>query len=185
MRQDRLYRKITADEFLAMDFGTDRKFELVDGVIYMMTGATEKHAWVQGNLYFRIRSALEGSKCRAYGSEMGIRVTDTDVRYPDVSVFCGSRPDEADNVLALSDPKVVIEVISSSTAMIDQGTKLEEYKALSSIEVVGFVDPMNELIRTVRRTSAFGWLDANFAVRDLELPGLGIVISHADIFAPV
>ena len=44
MRADPAYRKITADEFLEMDFGTDKKFELHDGVIYMMTGGTEAHA---------------------------------------------------------------------------------------------------------------------------------------------
>ena len=44
MRLDPAYRKITADEFLAMDFGTDRKFELDDGVIVMMTGGTEPHS---------------------------------------------------------------------------------------------------------------------------------------------
>jgi len=44
MRPDPAYRKITADEFLAMEFGTDRKFELADGVIVMMAGGTEPHA---------------------------------------------------------------------------------------------------------------------------------------------
>ena len=50
MRHDPLYQPITVDQFLAIDFGTDRKFELVDGVIQMMTGGTSAHARVATNV---------------------------------------------------------------------------------------------------------------------------------------
>ncbi|MDB5694961.1 MAG: hypothetical protein JWN21_504, partial [Sphingomonas bacterium] len=56
MRTDPAYRKITADEFLAMDFGTDKRFELADGVIVMMTGGTVAHSWVKGNIYAWLRA---------------------------------------------------------------------------------------------------------------------------------
>lgn len=44
MASEPQYRPITADEFLAMDFGSDRKFELNNGVIRMMTGGSSDHA---------------------------------------------------------------------------------------------------------------------------------------------
>ena len=74
-----------------MDFGTDRQFELHAGVIYMMTGGSERHAWVQGNIHSWLRARLRGSGCRPYGPDMGVRVSDTDVRYPDVSVYRSPR----------------------------------------------------------------------------------------------
>lgn len=184
MRADPRYQKITAEEFLAIDFGTDRRFELVDGVIQMMGGGSEAHAWVQGNVHAWLRTALKGSNCRPYGPDMGIRVSDTDVRYPDISVHCGARPNPGETVLALAEPTIIIEVISPTTTTIDQGTKLEEYKLLSSVDLIAFIDPVNELVRTVKRTSAFGWVDTMFGARDLELPSLGLTISHGDIFAP-
>jgi Uma2 family endonuclease len=184
MRADPRYRKITAEEFLAIDFGTDRRFELVDGVIQMMGGGSEPHAWVQGNLFAWLRHALKGSKCRPYGPDMGIRVSDTDVRYPDISIHCGERPDPDDRVLALTEPTIVIEVVSPTTTMIDQGTKLEEYKELASVDLIAFIDPINELVRTVKRTSAFGWIDTMFGARDLDLPSIGLTIPHAEIFSP-
>jgi Uma2 family endonuclease len=183
MATDPLYQPITVEEFLTMDFGTDRKFELSNGVIQMMTGGTETHAWVQSNVAAWLRVALRGSGCRSYGSEMGIRISETDVRYPDVSVHCGSRPEHGANVKALATPIVVIEVLSPSTATYDQGTKLEEYKALPSVELVGFIDPVNELVRSVRRIAPSGWLDRMFSASDLELTPLGLVIPHAEIFA--
>ncbi|TCP34115.1 Uma2 family endonuclease [Sphingomonas sp. BK235] len=183
MATDAYYQPITADQFLAMDFGTDRKFELSNGVIQMMTGGTELHAWVQGNLVAWLRQALRGSGCRSYGSEMGVRVGEHDVRYPDVSIHCGKRPDHGENVRALDRPVVIIEVLSPSTATFDQGTKLEEYRSIDSVLQIVFVDPINQLIRTHRRLATGNWLISDYAATGIELPMLGITIPQEEIFA--
>lgn len=183
MRVDPAYRKITADEFLAMDFGTDRRFELEDGVIVMMAGGTEPHAWVQGNIFAWLRQHLRGSGCRPYGPDMALRVSDTEVRYPDVSIYCGPPRDALAEAKALSEPIVVIEVLSPSTATLDQGTKLEEYKRVPSVRTIAFVDPVNEMCRTVERMSEDGWLDHVFSgVSGIAIPTLAVTIPHAEIF---
>ena len=182
MATDPRYQPISADEFLAMDFATDRKFELSNGVIQMMTGGTETHAWVSLNLTSWLRRALRGSGCRPYGSEMGVRVTEIDVRYPDASIFCGSRPPHGSNIKALHDPVVVIEVLSPTTATYDQGTKLEEYQSIASVQLIVFLDPINELVSTYERTPR-GWFHQTPKVRDLVIARPAITIPHAEIFA--
>lgn len=184
MRVDPAYRKITAEEFLAMDFNTDRKFELADGVIVMMGGGTEAHAWVQGNIHSWLRYKLRGTKCRPYGSEMAIRVSDTEVRYPDISIHCGGSREGLEEALALREPTAVIEVLSPSTTTLDQGSKLEEYKSVSSIRTIAFVDPANEMCRTVERISDAGWLEHMFSgAGGIEIPAIGLTIPHGEIFA--
>lgn len=183
MRTDPAYRKITADEFLAMDFNTDRRFELHDGVIVMMAGGSEAHAWVQGNLYVALRIALKGSGCRPYGPDMAVRTSVTDIRYPDLSIHCGPRPDNDEAVTALDAPVAIVEVLWPGTTTLDQGTKLEEFKAIASVQAIAFVDPVNELVRTVSRHAGSGWIDTMFAAHDLALPFLDVVVPHADIFA--
>ncbi|WP_174278659.1 Uma2 family endonuclease [Sphingomonas bacterium] len=184
MRTDPAYRKITADEFLNMDFGSDRKFELADGVIVGMVGGTEPHAWVQGNIYNWLRNRLRGSRCRPYNSDMAVQVGDSQVRFPDVSVHCDQPPRlDLRSTTALPDPTVVIEVLSPSTAAIDQGEKLAEYKAVPSIRTIAFVDPDAELCRTVERLEN-GWLDHLFSGRTgIVIPALDLTIPHADVFA--
>lgn len=184
MRHDPAYRKITADQFLAMDFGTDRRFELEDGVIVMMAGGTEAHAWVQGNVFSWLRQRLRGTGCRPYGPDMALRVSDTDVRYPDVTIYCGQPPrDDLADATTLADPTVIIEVLSPSTTTLDQGTKLEEYKCLPSVRTIAFVDPVNEMCRTMERTQT-GWLDRMFSGQSgIALPTLGLTIPHQEIFA--
>ena len=185
MRHDPAYRPITAKEFLEIDFGTDKKFELDNGIVDMMTRGTEPHAWVQLNILSWLRTALRGSGCRPYGPDMGLRVGEIDVRYPDVSIYCAQPPrDELQNVKALSDPTVVIEILSPSTAALDQGTKLEEYKMIASIRTIAFVDPVNELCRTLERQGEKSWIDLMFSgQRGIDIPSLGLVIPHDEIFA--
>lgn len=185
MRHDPAYRPITADEFLAIDFGTDKKFELDNGVIYMMTGGTEPHAWVQLNILAWLRTKLRGTGCRPYGSDMGLQVNDLDIRYPDVAIYCAQPPrDELRNSKALADPAVVIEILSPSTTSFDQGTKLEEYKLIASVRTIAFVDPVNELCRTLERTGNTAWSDQMFSgERGIDIPSLGITIPHDEIFA--
>lgn len=183
MASDPLYQPITVDQFLAMDFKTDKKFELSNGVIHMMTGGTELHSWVQGNIYFWLRGKLRGSGCHPHGPDMGVRIGDIDVRYPDISVTCAPRPEDGAEVLVLHAPTIVIEVLSPSTTTYDQGTILEDYKAVASIELIAFVDPANELVRTVRRIKPAGWLDTTFAAVDFDLTPLGLTIPHSEIFA--
>jgi Uma2 family endonuclease len=149
----------------------------------MMTGGTETHAWIQNNITAWLRQALRGSGCRSYGSEMGIYVGPNDIRYPGASIHCGPRPDHGANVRALPSPVIVIEVLSPTRAHYDQGSKLEDYRAIESVELIGFVDAANELVRSIRRVKPSGWLDTMFAARDLELTPVGLTIPHAEIFA--
>lgn len=185
MRHDPAYRPITADEFLAIDFGTDKKFELVDGVIQMMTGGTSLHAHVAGNIYAFLRTRLRGSGCVPFNSDMALRVSETDVRYPDIAVYCGD-PMAIDKQprQAFDDPKVIIEILSPSTSILDQGTKLDEYRRLASVDTIVFVDPVNELTRTFQRLGPESWRDDMFAQpHDVPLPSLDLVIPCAEIFA--
>lgn len=184
MRHDPVYRPITADEFLEMDFGADKRFELHRGVIYMMVGGTEPHAWVQLNILSWLRVKLRGTGCRPYGPDMAMRITEVDIRYPDISIYCDQPPrDSLTQAKLLDNPTVVIEILSPSTAMFDQGTKLEEYQSIASIRTIAFVDTSNEMCRTVERADK-GWLDQMFSgQRGIPIPSLNLTIPHTEIFA--
>ena len=185
MRTSSLFQPITVEQFLDIDFGSDRKFELVDGVIQMMTGGTPAHARVSSNILAFLLPRLRGTGCRAYNSDMGVRVNDTNCRYPDVSVFCGNPASpERERERVFVDPKIIVEVLSSSTARIDVGDKLAEHREISSIDTIVFVDSENELTRTMQRLGPTSWRDDMFAQpHDVELPALGLAIPHTEIFA--
>ena len=176
---------ITADEFLNIDWGCDKKAELDNGVIRMMTGGTRSHARVQANLVRHLGNALQGSECRAFGSDMGLRINELTVRYPDVSIYCGKSFDpEYDNELDANDPTVVVEILSPSTSRRDLGEKLEEYQSIASIDTIIFIEPVGELIRTIQRISTHGWQDLNFSgSADFVALSLGLDIDRNLVFS--
>ncbi|ONF95833.1 hypothetical protein SPHI_20350 [Sphingomonas jeddahensis] len=181
---DPAYRRITVEEFLAMNLG-DAKAELEDGLIYMMTGGTSQHAMIAGNIYFALRSRLNGTGCRPFNSDLGVRTAEQNVRFPDVSVYCRD-PDEVIDPRAqlIGDPTVVFEVLSPSTAHHDQNTKLAEYRSIPGLQAVVFVDPTDDRVRLVARTGPENWADDWLKPgEDLHLSALGLTIPHAEIFA--
>jgi Uma2 family endonuclease len=174
---------VTATEFLQIDFGPTLKADLDRGVIRMMAGGTVAHSVVQMNLYRYLGSALRGSGCRPYGSDMAVQATDWSVRYPDVTIDCGS-PSERARDKVLSDPRVVIEVLSPSTREHDLSVKLGEYRAMCSIHTVAFVDPDEQTIAVTRRTERGGWTDLVFSLEcGLEIPAMDLTVPRAEVFA--
>jgi Uma2 family endonuclease len=175
---------ITVDEFLLIDWGSDKKAELDNGVIRMMTGGTRSHSRVQANLIRHLGNALEGSSCRPFGSDMGLRVSELTLRYPDVSIYCGaSFAPEFDNEREGKDPKTVIEILSPSTSRRDLGEKLEEYQRIISIDAIIFIEPVGELIRAVTRAGAESWLDSGFSGHcDLVVTSPNVTIARTLVF---
>ena len=181
---DPAYRRVSVEEFLAMDLG-DAKAELVDGIIFMMAGGSEPHARIAINIIAFLRPKLRGSGCRPYGSDLATRTEHQTIRFPDVSIYCGLSADLINsNKQLLGDPQVVFEVLSPSTSMNDQRVKVPEYKALAGMREIVLIDPDSERIHLTARTPRNGWSDDWLNKgEDLLLPSLNLTITHAEIFA--
>lgn len=182
---DNAHRPITADEFLEMDLGTDLRCELEDGVIKAMVGGTAAHSRVQRRLMIYLGNALRGTGCAPFGTDLAVRVSNTAVRYPDLTVHCG-RPDAPSNDRAreLGDPKIVVEVLSPSTAVKDRKVKLGEYQALPGVDTIVLVDPDGETIQISQRLTSETWRDDLVGRKqDVELPSIGITIPYDEVFA--
>jgi len=175
-------RLLTVEEFLKIDFGPEAKVELDNGTIRMMAGARARHNQIQTNLIVALGNAFRGSGCRPYGSDTGLRTHDLSLRYPDVAVYCGRDTPENDDLVWFDNPRVVVEILSESTAAHDQTVKLLEYKATNSVEVILFVDLEVERIRILHR-KIDGWSDQWFDQGMLDLRTLGRTIAVAEIFS--
>jgi Uma2 family endonuclease len=114
-------------------------FELVDGVIVMMTNPTEAHEQIAGNVGAPLKLAMDARGCRTYQGGMRFQrsddVRDIDKPRPDVVVRCGPVGTKA----YITDPLVVIEVLSPSTMDTDRGRKLDFYKSLPTVRHIVFI----------------------------------------------
>ena len=130
---------MTAADYLAWEVEQTDRHEFVDGETFAMAGADDRHVTVSGNLYIALRQHLSGSPCRTYMSDMRLSVAALgSYFYPDVMVTC-SAADQA-SALIKAEPKLIIEVLSPSTAAYDRGQKFSHYRSLPSLQEYVLVD---------------------------------------------
>ena len=126
------------DEFLTWEADQPERWALIDGRPVMMTGGTQAHSLVSINLTSALRRMLSGSPCRPAGSDLRVVTGNGNVRYPDAFIDCGDlRPDSRE----ASEPAIVFEVLSRSTAWIDLHIKLRDYDATRSVLMYVVVSP--------------------------------------------
>ena len=124
------YRWVSIEEYLAIDNASDVRFEYVHGQLRMLAGGSRNHSLIAHNLHGLLHNHLRGTPCAAYTSDMRVQVAIERYYYPDVTVSC----DENETENALNSPRVVFEVLSPSTEVIDRTEKLEAYRELPSVE---------------------------------------------------
>ena len=146
-------QRMTLAEFLEWDDGTDRRYQLVDGVPVMMAPATEAHGELAAALVIEIRSRLK-PPCRVI-SEAGITVPDRSDTYyvADLAVTCAPREPGRRMV---AEPVLIVEVLSPSTEPVDRLRKVADYRTLPSVQEILVVFPDERRVELQRRT-ADGW----------------------------
>ena len=121
---------ITLQEFLAWEERQELRYEFDGYRAVAVVGGTEAHDIIAMNLASELHSRLRGSPCRVHGSSLKIEVAGR-IRYPDAFVVC-TPVNPMGKVI--TEPVVVFEVLSDSTAVIDQTVKNDEYRATESIQ---------------------------------------------------
>ena len=123
---------MTSAEFPAWDANEPARHEFVRGDVFAMAGASECHIVVTGNLFVALRAHLRGTPCRPLMTDMKLRVEAADCFfYPDLMVTC--EPPSPHNEFVKTDAKLVVEVLSPTTAAYDRGDKLASYRQLPSL----------------------------------------------------
>ncbi len=179
-------RRMTVDQFLKLYEGTEGKYELVNGVVYAMAGGSATHADVCLNIATALRQKLRGTGCRPYNSDMGLTLADETLRYPDVAVYCDPRDLQRNlrEVQSFRFPKLIVEVLSPSTADEDRSEKVLAYKRLDSLAAIVLVDPLSQTLELHDRVAPNEWRhlilppESGLTLRDPALE-----LSFADIFA--
>jgi Uma2 family endonuclease len=132
----------TYADFLEWD--EDFRAELFDGEIVMMADPSTKHQRVSGELFFQIRTYLEGKPCGVFAAHFSVRLfpqkdqSDDTVFLPDMIVVCDS--EKLDDKGCNGAPDLVIEIISPSTAKYDRIMKFRKYQS-AGVREYWIVDP--------------------------------------------
>lgn len=174
----------TEEEYLRWEEDAPYKSEYVRGEIRAMAGGTVDHGTIAVNVSVGLKGALRGRGCRVLSSDVKIRTGDGVLRYPDVSVVCGEIRFHGRGRSVITNPLIVVEVLSDGTAATDRGEKLQEYQTIESLQCYLLVNQTSPRVECYERRENGRWDYQAVIGRDsvLEIPTLTVTLVLAEIY---
>lgn len=148
--------KMSLAEFMAWECAQPDRHEFYRGETFAEVGGTARHNRVVLNLASRIGDHLDGTACQVFAENMKVQLADEGILYPDVMVTCGNA--KAGDEQVVTDPKLIIEVLSPSTTGYDKRDKFILYRSLPSLREYVLIDPARRHVEVFTRTDAGAWL---------------------------
>nr|HMQ52183.1 Uma2 family endonuclease [Anaerolineae bacterium] len=159
-----------------------------NGDIFAMAGGSYNHNVLSGNFYAALNQFLMNRSCTAFTSDMRLLVESVELyTYPDVMVICGEPqlvPGRTDTV---TNPVLIIEVLSKSTQDYDRGLKFEFYRTIDSFQDYVLVDQDRVHLEYYRKQPDGRWLLTEIKAVDafLTLESIGLSLSIRQIYNKV
>ncbi len=127
--------RITPEEYLELERNSDIKHEYFDGEIFDMVGAKKNHNLINTSLTVNLVNRIGNATCRVFSNDMRVKIEKkSGYAYPDIAVACGDLEFEDDQLDTLTNPIVIIEILSDSTEAYDRGDKFAYYRAIPTLQ---------------------------------------------------
>lgn len=173
-------------EYIAIEKETHTKHEYHDGELFAMAGGTIEHGIISGNTFGEIKFALREKKssCRALNSDVKLHIQASNkFLYPDVMVVRGEIERSNDETSAVTNPVVIVEVLSRSTESYDRGDKFFAYKDLPTLQEYILVDQYKAQVEIYSRRSDLWSINRISGLdQQLEISYLEITLELENIY---
>lgn len=173
----------SVEEYLELEEKSTMAYEYVAGQIYAMAEPSEAHAAIVENLYSQLLVHLRGRPCRPHLASRRVlfKCRGDDIAYrPDVWVGCGAERNPAG--VTVGEPRLVIEVLSPSTARIDRREKTVNYREIPSLEECVLVAQKNVQVTIYRRAEEWRRVVLHSPGDILELRSVGLALPVTQIY---
>lgn len=155
----------TSEEYLAFERDAFERHEWLDGTIYAMAGESPEHSLISANSISTLNTQLRGRPCAVYSPNMKVYSrlpSDVGLKglfsYPDCTVVCGEAQFHDEHRDILTNPRVVIEVLSPTTERYDRGKKFLRYQQNSSMTDYVMIAQAYPSIEHYARQTNGSWL---------------------------
>lgn len=176
---------LSAEEFLDWEERQLEKHEFIQGEIFAMVGVTRQHATVAGNLFRFLGNHLNGSSCRVYMADIKLKLEAAGAFfYPDVFVTCAQSDHQAERYM--TQPRLIVEVLSESTEAYDRGEKFAKYRNFSSLTEYALIDPSKRKVDIFRKDDSEHWVLYDFdGDEPIVFASLELAIANAALYENV
>lgn len=157
-------RYLSEAQYLAQERLAPYKSEYYDGEIFAMAGASRYHNSAAFGVMMALGKHCLPRGCDVYGSDMRVYVGATSFRgkslytYPDITVVCGESTFSDNQNDTLTNPLLIVGVLSESTERYDRTTKFQMYKGLESLREYVLLAQQEPFVETFYRNDKGEWI---------------------------
>ena len=180
--------KYSLDEYFEIERNSEEKYEYFDGNVWSMAGASPNHERIVSNSIFHLRTIL-GNNCSVFGSNLKVKVpVYSPYRYPDLTAYCGEGIfEKMGGMEVLTNPQMIIEVLSDSTEGFDRGDKFTYYKSIESFIEYILISTKRPFITQFFKNEKGEWINRDFVGLDTILysPTFDVEILLSEVYLNV
>lgn len=179
---------ISEKDYLEAERLAFEKHEYYKGEIFAMSGASIPHNKIFSNSFADIGTKLKGKKCQPFGSDLRIHIPkNTLYTYPDISIICGEIETTDDKFDTITNPSVIIEILSPSTRNYDKGEKFTLYREIDSLQEYILIDSERIMVEKFIRNADNSWqlTDYKTIEQSFSIATVSIEMQLKDIYEGV
>jgi len=176
---------LTEEQYLRIEREAEFKSEFHDGRMYAMARASPNHALLTARMCSLLDQKIPQG-CRVFSSDLRIKVAPTGLyTYPDCSVICGDLQTFSDQKDVVTNPLLIVEVLSPSTEAYDRGKKFESYRTIESFREYLLIHQDRRHVEHYSKQDDGSWVlrECSGVEGSVAIPRLGVHISLGELYA--
>jgi len=176
------------EEYLVLEEAANYKSEYIDGEIVPMAGGSTNHNRIAGNFYAALNFAFKTEGYEVFMSDVRLWISKRRIyTYPDVMVVAEEPEYYNNRTDTITNPRVIIEVLSASTKGYDRSKKFEAYRTIPTFEEYLLLDQTRVYIEHFSKTDNKRWSFCDYDESDevIALSSVSFEISLTDIYNKV
>ena len=176
---------MSEEEYLQFEENSPTRHEYVNGYVHAMCGPSMAHNRIVSRLHVALANRLGNGPCEAFMSTQKLKVdaaSDKDYYYPDIMVSCDT---SGWRELWLLNPRLIVEVLSPSTQLIDRREKASTYRKVPSMEEYVIAAQSSWQLTIFRRTENWVAEIVSGPEAVAEFRSLGLSVPLAEIYQGV
>jgi Uma2 family endonuclease len=180
-----LQKTYTPAEYLELEEKAEFRSEYRDGEIVPMAGGTTNHNQISGNVYANLKFSLKGQDYRVYISDVRLWIPpNRQYTYPDVMLIQGEPTYLENTTSTVTNPRLVVEVLSKSTGNYDRSEKFDYYRSIPTLQEYILIDQSRYHVIQYVKANEEQWLMTNYnnAEGIVKLGSIDLALSLNDIY---
>ena len=182
------YNYVSPEQYLEMERASQKKHEYYKGEIYLMPGATWERNVISYNINRVVAPAVYTKGCKLFGSDFRVHIPENTLfAYPDFTIVCEKYQSSLMYTDNLTNPSVIIEILSKSTKDYDRGTKFTLYRSIKTLKEYILIDSTSISVEIFSRQLDEKWVLAEYKTRSASfyISTIGLTLQLKDIYEDV